>query len=251
MRPKQETAMRLAVGIGIWVGALATACGMLAQTTAPQGSSSQAAPKGRINGTVQTSAGRPVPNARVSINVRPVSPGVAFTVFNTMVATAADGTFSATAVPDGTYAVCPIPRDSSTLPPCLWTHEPRVTVANGQTVTVPTIQLQPSADLYVRVNDLSGNYAAALGKVPGASLMLAVHAPGGMLIPIPTTRSDSTGFDAHLPIPAGTTVSLMVFSSYFSLTDGNGAAISKSAGLRLPVTIPAGTAQYKTLVNVN
>jgi hypothetical protein len=224
---------------------------MLAQTAAPRAGSSQATPTGRINGTVQTSSGKPVANARVSINVRPVSPGVAFAVFNTTVATAADGTFSATAMPDGTYAVCPIPRDSITLPPCLWTNEPRVTVVNGQTVTVPKIQLQPSADLYVRVNDLKGNYAATLGKAPGASLMLAVHAPGGMLIPIPTTASDSAGFDAHLPIPPGTTVSVVVFSSYFSLTDSNGAAISKSTGLQFPVLIPASTAQYKTVINVN
>ena len=228
MEPRRDTTVRVGAGFAVWIGALAAACGMLAQTAAPQGGSSQAAATGRINGTVQTSAGKPVANARVSINVRPTSPGVAFTVFNATVATAIDGTFSATAVPDGTYAVCPIPRDSITLPPCLWAPEPRVTVANGQTAAVPTIQLQPSADLYVRVNDLKGNYAAALGKVPGAGLMLAVHVPSGMLIPIPSTESDSTGFDAHLPVPPATTVTLVVFSSYFSLTDINGAAISKS-----------------------
>ena len=35
--------------------------------------------------------------------------------------------------------------------------------------------------------------------------MLAVRASsGGLLIPIPTTASDSAGFDHHLPVPTGT-----------------------------------------------
>jgi len=226
-----------------WAGVLlASVCVAYGQTAPPTGS---------ISGTVQNSAGAPVASVTIWINVRPTAPGAPFTRFNTMVTTAADGTFTASAVPDGTYAVCAAPPDSSLLPPCLWGSEPRVTVANGQAVTVPTIQLQPSADLYVRVNDLNGHYAAAMGNVPGASLMLAVRAPAGNLIPIPTIASDSTGFDAHMPIPPGTTVGLVAFSSYFSLTDSTGAAISKTEGLQLPVLIPAGTAQYKTVINVN
>ena len=226
-----------------WAGALLVSAGAAyGQTTAPTGG---------IKGTVQTSAGKPVPHASVAINVRPTTPGVAITIFNTMVTTAADGTFSATAVPNGTYAVCVTPTDSTLLPPCFWANEPRVTVANGQTVTVPTIQLQPSADLYVRVNDLKGNYAAATGKVPGASLTLAVRTSAGAILPIRATASDSAGFDAHMPVPPGTKIWLMAASPYFSLTDSTAAAIDKSAGLQLPILIPAGTPQYKTSINVN
>lgn len=251
MTRNRDIAMKVWVGLGIWTGALATACGVFAQTPTPPTGSTQTAPTGQIQGTVQTTSGAPVVSAAVSINSRVAGAGAVYTPFNTRVPTSAGGAFNVSAVPNGIYAVCVNPPDQSTLPPCLWGGELQVIVANGRTVTIPTIQLQPSADLYVRVNDLKGNGAAATGKVPGASLILAVRTAGDTVIPVPVTASDSTGFDAHASVPPGKTFWLMVFSNYFSLTDSSGAPISKNSGLQMPILIPAETAQYKTVVNIN
>lgn len=205
---------------------------------------------GSIAGSVQNANGTPVANVAVSVNIRPTSGG-SFQPFNTVVTTTSDGTFSVPRVPNGKFAVCPAAPGTSLLAPCMWGSELTVTVINGQTVTMPTVKLQPGVDFYVRVNDPHGKLAANLGKTPGASLTLAVRSPNGMVAPIPVTASDAAGFDYHLSVPSGTDLLFVASSGSFSMADAAGAAISPQAGLSQTINIPAGQSQYKQTITIN
>ena len=118
-------------------------------------------------------------------------------------------------------------------------------------VTAATIQLKPGADLYIRVNDPNGTAAATQGKVAGATLMLAVRSPNGKLIPIPRTDADATGFNHHLPVPAGTALPFMVYSGYYSMTNSAGAPISSAAGLNSTINIPSGQGQLQQTITIH
>jgi hypothetical protein len=205
---------------------------------------------GGINGTVQTSDGKPAFRTLVKIHARPGAVAATYKPLDSVIFTGADGTFSLSGLPDGLYAVCPIPADTKHVDSCRWGTEPKATVSGGAITAAPTIQLQPGADLYVRVNDPNGTRAAKEGKVPGVSLMLAVRSPNGMMIPIPVTAVDSAGADQHIFVPTGTNLLFVAFSAGLSLTDGSGAAINQQTGKAITINIPVGQTQLKEVINV-
>ena len=209
-------------------------------------------PTGRITGSVQDSTGKPIGGVVVEINSRPAKstgllPGARV---NTSATTGADGTFTLAPVPNGTYSLCPHPPSANLLPPCSWTTEPQVVVANGEEAIAPPIKLQPGIDFYVRVNDPHGTRASSEGKIPGASLFLAVQAPNGRMFPIPMTAKDSGGFDHHISVPAGTNFVFKAFSTMFQMTDGIGQSISQQGGRSATINVPPGQAQYQQVINI-
>jgi len=204
---------------------------------------------GKVTGLVTGADGKPVSNVEVSINVRPGALTDPFVPYNVVVVTGTDGTFAATGVPKGKFAVCPR-APAGLLAPCTWGNEILTSVSDGQLVTMPSIQLQAGADLYLRVNDLKGKLASAQGKVPGASLMLAVRSPNGMMVPIPMTASDKTGFDHHLTVPHNTDMLLAAFSSTFPLANAVGVAADPQKGINLSISIPASQAQHRETIQI-
>lgn len=209
-------------------------------------------PTGRITGSVQDSTGKPIAGVVVAINSRPAkgTGSLPSTPLNTSATTGADGTFTLAPVPNGTYSLCPHPPSASLLPPCSWTSEPQVVVANGEEAIAPPIKLQPGIDFYVRVNDPNGTRASLEGKIPGASLFLAVLAPNGRMFPIPMTARDAGGFDHHISVPAGTNLVFKAFSSTFQMTNGIGQSISQQVGLSGAINVPSGQAQYQQVINI-
>jgi hypothetical protein len=210
----------------------------------------QSASTGSITGWVFGTNGKPLAGVIVLINARPdlVNP---VTPFNATAVTIADGSFTLTSVPDGTYSLCPHPPTTSVVAPCNWSTEPRVTVTNGASVLAAPIPLQAAADLYIRVNDPNAVLAATGGSGPGAALMLAVRAPNGRVFPIPMTARDKTGFDHHLQVPVATNLVFMASSPALSLGNSQGQLASKGGtGLSSAVNIPSGQAQHEEVINI-
>lgn len=207
-------------------------------------------PTGRLDGVVRTSGGKAVAGAIVWIQARNASPGTKFTAFQTAAKTAADGTFRANGIPDGVFAICPVPPDDELAAACIWERETIVTVSNGQAVSIPPIQLKPAVDLFVRVNDPKAKREAIEGKVAGADVLIAVRLPSGRILPIPRKAFDKNGADYHLAVPAETPFSLIAYSREFEMSDAAEKAIDKAKGLSTPITIRAGAKQHKEVLNI-
>jgi hypothetical protein len=169
---------------------------------------------------------------------------------NASATTGANGTFTVAPIPNGTYSLCPHPPSANLLPPCSWTTEPQVVVTDGEETIAPPINLQPGVDFYVRVNDPNGTRASSEGKIPGASLFLAVLAPNGRMFPIPMTARDPGGFDHHIFVPAGASLVFKAFSATFQMTGGTGQLISQQAGQAVPINIPSSQSQYQQVINI-
>ena len=209
-----------------------------------------AAGSGTITGTVTTSDGTPVNKATVSIAFRPTNAGTAPVPFLLFTTTAADGTFRATNVPNGKFAICPHASHTALLPPCQWGTEPVVTVSNGGTVSAGTITMSAGADLYIRVNDPNGVRAKNDGVVPGAGMLIAVTAAQGVAVPAPRTAVDANGVDYHLYVPTATKLTLLISSTTYSLTNSARESINKPGGYTLPFTIPVGTQQLEEQISI-
>jgi len=231
--------------------ALALVCGAFGQTTP-----AATAVTGGITGALQTADGKAVAKTPVAIRFRPSGVAVKPPYFNADTTTGADGAFSVAAVPNGTYAVCPLPAAGTLLPPCDWGAEPTVTVANGKVTAMKALVLQAGADLWVHVNDPQGKRASMEGKVPGASLVLMVRAPGLSPLHIPLTSSGPNGFEHHLTVPLATNLTVMAYSAVFGITTGSGITNAVAGGsqpqtTQTAVTIPAGTAQHEETVTIH
>jgi hypothetical protein len=132
----------------------------------------------------------------------------------------------------------------------MWEGEAAITLAPNQTLNVPAFQLKSGADLYVRVIDPAGKQAATEGKVPGASLMLAVRAPNGIMLPMSKTATDAAGSDYHLTVPFNTDLVFVSFSQAFPLANNAGPPASAQAGLSKTINIPAGQTQHKEIITI-
>ncbi len=199
------------------------------------------APTGQIRGSVQAVDGTPVANALVMINIQP---GPNARPFSARVTTTAGGTFLATAVPDGTFHICPQLPGSELLAPCSWdANPPTATVSGGQPVTIPPIQMQQGVRLKVRMNDPAGRRAAMEGTVDGATVHIDVRrTAGGLSMPIPTVNTDPTGRDHDVVVPSGVPIQVFVFSKVFALAGGaNRAPIDRARGATVDVNIERGS----------
>lgn len=207
-------------------------------------------PAGRIDGVVQTPGGKPLSGVTVAIYARNAILGPPVTPFTITGQTGEDGAFHVSGIPDGTYAVCPLAPNEDWVSPCNWQAEPLVSVARGQAVAAPGVQLKPAVDLYVRVNDPRSKRSELEGKVPGAHILIGVRTPGGRLVPVPVKATDKNGADHHLSIPADIPLKLVVYSRAFDLSDSGDRAIDKLNGMSTTVSIAAGAKQHKEVINI-
>jgi hypothetical protein len=206
---------------------------------------------GTITGSVVTAKGNPVAGATVLVLSRfPLDGSTKFTAFDATVTTAKDGTFSVTGVPSGRFAVCPALDGSRYLPPCMWSSEPVVVLSEGQSAKTGAITMSEGVDLYVRVDDTKSSRSSKEGRQAGASLMLGVKAPNGVVFPIPQAATDKGGADHHLVVPVETDLTVVAFSQEFDLADSNGADIDKKKGYQSAFRIKSDQSQHKETLKI-
>jgi hypothetical protein len=63
---------------------------------------------------------------------------------------------------------------------------------------------------------------APIGKVGRNALTIHIIGPSGLAQPVPITSQNATGRDHVLVVPYNTQLQLLIHSSSFALTDGNG-----------------------------
>ena len=100
--------------------------------------------------------------------------------------------------------------------------------------------LKRGAVVLIRVDDLSAFLAQNEGKTPGAHLLLRVRSDALIFHPASAVVQDTGGRNYQVTVPFDTRVNLVVASSFFRLTDANGAAFAAAGAATVPVSVPSG-----------
>ena len=146
--------------------------------------------------------------------------------------TAADGSFSFSNLKTGMYFACAVPPPGTNgqnfVNSCLWQDHNSVYVplAPGQISQGVAVPLQHGYPLNVQVNDPAGLLPAPIGNTGANDLAIHVIGPSGLAQPVPIASQTATGRDQVLVVPYNTQLQLLIHSSSFALTDGNGNALA-------------------------
>jgi hypothetical protein len=182
-----------------------------------------AQPTGQINGSIQSETHAPLSKVTVSALIRPDAKNSDPKPFSTAATTAADGTFTPTGLPAGTFVICAQLPGSDFLNPCQWSSaSPKAVVNGGQTVNLPVIQLRKGAHFHVRLNDDDGALTTNHAKTPGADLLIGIWSPSGQFVGLPGLTKDASGWELDLAVPYDTPLPFHLNSKFFSLAAEGG-----------------------------
>jgi hypothetical protein len=152
----------------------------------------------------------------------------------------AEGAFRFEALPDGKYRLCTQVLNSAWLNPCEWgLRPPLVSLPGAQPIVSVTMALKKGAAVPIRIDDPGQFLSQNEGKAPGAHLLLGVDNDAFVFRPAPLTSQDANGRNHQIVVPFNSIVKLVVYSSFFRLSDSVGIPLPR-AGVALPVTVPSG-----------
>ena len=175
--------------------------------------------------------------------------------FDHQFASKADGTFSLSGVPAGTYRICVDAPQANVLDPCLWSATQQTwTVTASQAVTGVAIAVQTGAMLRVHVNDPQAALPQAQGGIHGNALTIAVETDRKQhlnlrQLPAASAVASASGFDDYLIVPFDETLTLVTESASVALSDQNGKALKGNAQT-IAVHIPSGGSLAPVVLNV-
>jgi hypothetical protein len=231
------------IGMPMFVASIALACLASLPGTAAT-----------ISGTVTIPGGHGV---RASLTIHDLStPRTAGQKpFDHQFASKADGTFSLSGVPAGTYRICVDAPQANVLDPCLWSATQQTwTVSASQAVTGVVIEVQTGAMLRVHVNDPQAALPQPQGGIHGNALTIAVETDRKQhlnlrQLPAASAVASASGFDDYLIVPYDETVTLVTQSASVALSDQNGNALQGNAQT-IAVHIPSGGSLATVVLNV-
>ena len=192
-----------------------------------------------ITGTVTGEDGTRIAGARVGLLLQSAQPhGKAAQAF-WGVATAADGSFSASRLSGGTYKVCAEVPNSAWLNPCEWGFSPpAISLTASVQAAAVSMVLKKGVVVPIRVDDPNHVLAQNEGKTPGAHLLIGAGTAINSFRSASVVSQDATGRNYQLVIPYNYPATVVVRSPFFKLTDANG--VSLPSGTTLPISVLTG-----------
>ncbi|MDQ2945860.1 MAG: hypothetical protein M3Y27_07960 [Acidobacteriota bacterium] len=142
---------------------------------------------------------------------------------------------------DGNYRLCAQVPNSTWLNPCEWgLQPPKVTLSFAQPGNSVTMILKKGVVVPIRIDDPGQFLSQNEGKTAGAHLLIGVGNDALVFRPLPVLPPGTSGANRQIVIPFNSPVKLVVFSSFFQLSDTNGLPLPKT-GAAIPVLVPSGT----------
>jgi len=183
---------------------------------------------GGISGTVVGDDGTAVVGAVIAN-------GVGLSASGRVVA-AADGSFTISNLPPGTFSLCARPKGGGYLDPCTWSDPLQVVVTAGKVTTGTQVIVAKGAVVSVRVND-PGLILSLVGTQPNVvtpHLLLHAMTPRGLLEPLVITETDALGREYQATIPFSVLVTIVVSGKQVLITDSAGNSLN-AAGTAITI----------------
>lgn len=195
---------------------------------------------GVITGTLSGDDGTAIVGAYVSLALAPPHPKRLRRTDWTVV-TGAGGTFQFGGLSDGRYQVCAQVPKSTWLSPCEWGSQGSViSLSSTQPVADIKVTLKRGTAVVIHLDDPGRILSQYEGKAPGAHLLIGVANNSFTFRPALITSRDANGREYQVVIPFNTPVKLVLYSSFFQLTDATGLSLPRAQTVAIPVTVVAG-----------
>jgi hypothetical protein len=141
---------------------------------------------------------------------------------------------------DGTYRLCADSPNGIWLNPCEWgLQAPVVSVSAAQPTGNINVVLKKGVAVPVRIEDPALLLTKNEGKTPGAHLLLGIGTDASVFRIAQIVSQDSAGRDHQIVVPFNSSVKLVVYSSFFQLSDGNGIPFPRKS-IGIPILISPG-----------
>jgi hypothetical protein len=156
---------------------------------------------------------------------------------------AADGSFTISGLPPGTYGLCAAVKAGGYLDPCAWSAViPSVDLNAGKDVTGYHLKVVKGDILQVRVNDQSQALEKSAAPLkPAPHVIVGVFTERHIFQPLSIAGKDSGGRNHEGTIPFDKDVSLHLAGKGVEIKDAAGASID-SNGATVTVRHPSGKA---------
>lgn len=205
---------------------------------------------GVITGTLSGDDGTPIVGGYVSLALVPPHFSRLRQTGWTVVS-GAGGTFQFAGLNDGRYQVCAQAPKSAWLSPCEWGPQPAViSLSSAQPVADTKVTMKKGAAVGIRLDDPGRLLSQFEGKAPGAHLLIGVGNNSNTFLPALVTSRDATGREYQVVIPFNALVKIVVYSSFFQLTDTMGLSVPRARTVAIPVTVVAGQPSPTIRLNI-
>ncbi len=197
--------------------------------------------KGVVTGSLTGDDGKAIIGGSVILQLLPPYSKTRFLKTEWGGVTGAGGSFRFDGLNDGQYRLCAQAPNSTWLNPCEWgLQAPKLSLSSAQPSTTVTMVLKKGVALPIRIDDPGQFLALNEGKTPGAHLLVGIGNDALVFRPVPVLPPGTSGANRQIVIPFNSPVKLVVFSSFFQLSDTNGLPLAKS-GAAIPILVPLGT----------
>ena len=206
---------------------------------------------GSISGTVTGSDGTVITSAYMSLDAIPPYSSSRSVQTEWAALSDANGAFTFSGLSPGTYQVCAqLPR-TQWLNPCAWgTAPPAVSLSDSQPTASVSVLMIKGVVVPIRVNDAQQLLANNEGITPGAHLLMGVGHPPILFGDASVASQDSGGRTYQVTVPYGFAANLVVYSSFFHLSNSAGTALPQSAATFIPFTVASGQSPPSIALNV-
>lgn len=164
--------------------------------------------------------------------------------------TRADGSYTISDLPAGTYEICVHALQSQWLNSCLWSNNrPSADVKENKTTNNGQIRIDKGAVLKLRLDDPGQSAVNSVNTAPGTELLIGPRGKRGFLQRPRMVSRDASGINYEILVPAGQKVPLSVLAKSYKLADSNGKAVGLVDG-DFSVTIPGGATEQSVTVTI-
>lgn len=208
----------------------------------PQGTP---APVDVASGTLTGEDGTPIVGAYVVFQLLPPFPSGRLAQTEWTAVSDEAGLFTASGLIDGSYQLCIQATQGTWLNPCEWGRQPpTLTISSGQPTAALGVVLKKGAIVPVQVDDPGQFLSLHEGATPGAHLLLGVGNDAFSFRLATPMSASATGRNYQIIIPFDVPEKLVVFSSFFKLSDATGLALP-GAATAITINVPSGQTPTK------